>query len=170
MVSPSSFRVRLGWAMGGLAIEGIEFLHSGGDGFENVAGAEREAAVAQDRAEFFFRSGRFQNEQRPQLGVGVLLAGVADFVLSNKDLDWIVEGESPNAHVIHRHTLSIEYVERFANRGITSTNGDYAATRPWSPLYDGLGKEGGGLFMLAQEPVHHFLVFVGDFGVGADLV
>src|SRR6202012_4719503 len=156
MVSPSSFRVRLGWAMGGLAIEGIEFLHSGGDGFENVAGAEREAAVAQDRTEFFFRSGRFQNEQRPQLGVAVLLDDVADFVLSDKNLDWIVEGESPNAHVIHRHTLSIEYVERFANRGLASTDGDYAGTRTWSPFYDGLGKEGVELFMLAQKPIHHF--------------
>ena len=61
-------------------------------------------------------------------------------------------------------------IERFANRRIAAAQGDDAEAGAGAALNDGGGHELRGRFVLSQQAVHHFLIFVGHFGVAAELV
>src|SRR5579863_10271220 len=171
MVRPSSLRTRLGCATFGLTMDGIQFLfrlqYRTHDGFYDEAGAQRETAVAQYGAQLFLGGRGFQNEERVKLGIAVLLDHVTIVVRGDERFDRLIEWESANAHVIHRDALRCKSIASFTNRGITSADRDESRPRAF-PFFDYRGgHESGGFFMFEQEPVHHFLVVIGHFGVVA---
>ena len=85
-------------------------------------------------------------------------------------LNRLIEWESADAHVIHRNALVREDVEGFTNRGVASADGDDCRTRAL-PGFDYRRRyESRRFLVLAQQPVHHFLVLVGNFGVAAVFV
>ena len=85
-------------------------------------------------------------------------------------IDAVVERECANAHIVDGNPLGAENVESFAHRPVAPAQGDEpdGGTRL---IADDRGRNGLGRFLvLAGEPIHHLLVFVGDFGVAAELV
>ena len=63
-----------------------------------------------------------------------------------------------------------EDVERFANRRVAAADGNYAELALRAALDDRLRDELRRCFVLVQQAVHHFLVFVRNFGIAAEFV
>ena len=63
-----------------------------------------------------------------------------------------------------------QQIERFANGRIAAAQSDDAERGAGAAMDDGGRDELRGGFVLFQQAIHHFLVFVGNFGVAAELV
>ena len=125
---------RLGCAILGLTIDGIGLQYSVRNCLDDQARTQRETAVAQYGLQLLFWRRTFKKEQGTKLGIAILLHDVAIVMRCDEGFDRLIERESANAHVIHGDALIRENIERFANRGIATTDGDDGRTRVFAPL------------------------------------
>src|SRR5262249_6746132 len=116
---------------------------------------------------FFGRSG-FENEQRAELRIAVLLDDKTDLVLRDECLNTRIEGESPYAHHIGEDAILRQEAGRFANGLIAAAEGD--ETDGGRGLGDHRRRdELRRRLVFARQPVYHLLVFIRYFGVSSGL-
>src|SRR5580693_9011104 len=91
-------------------------------------------------------------------------------MLRYKSFNGLIKRESPEPHEVVGQPLRGENVECLTNCRIAATDGDHARTGTGPALNNRRGNEACRFFVLAQKPVHNFLIFVRHFGIAAELV
>src|SRR5579862_8645308 len=81
-----------------------------------------------------------------------------------------MEREGTDPHIVHRFAQTGQDVEGLANGRIAAADGDNADARTGTKHDLGRGRVSRGFLVLAQQAVHHLLIFVRYFGVTAKFV
>src|SRR5579872_3113603 len=88
-------------------------------------------------------------------------------MISDELLDRGIERKATDSHKVHRHSLFLENVERFANSGVAAADCDHSDLRPGTPPEHRRRHEASRFLMLPQQAIHHFLILVRNFGITA---